>query len=110
MEDVLINFKTAKLAEEKGFDFDYIVNNELTIHSLITQSLLQKWLREVHNIVVLIHQYSDTKRYFYLTNEEYNFECDWNKLSYETYEEALEIGLRENLKLIKQYEYVKEKI
>ena len=78
-----------------------------------TQSLLQRWLREVHNIYV--ESYHDltsdgTKIQFYTSwgflqqkdkngnrnvngwYDEYN---DWK-----TYEEALEIGLQEGLKLL----------
>ena len=85
----------------------------LETFSAPTQSLLQRWLREVHNIYV--ESYHDltsdgTKIQFYTSwgflqqkdkngnqnvngwYDEYN---DW-----ETYEEALEIGLQEALKLI----------
>jgi hypothetical protein len=70
-----------------------------------TQSLLQKWLREVHNI----HVYADcnhsgwfwnvektngtTIKYFEMLNNESGH--------YNTHEEALETGLQEALKLIK---------
>ena len=86
----------------------------LETFSAPTQSLLQRWLREVHNIYV--ESYHDltsdgTKIQFYTSwgflqqkdkngnrnvngwYDEYN---DWK-----TYEEALEIGLQEALKLIK---------
>ena len=85
----------------------------LETFSAPTQSLLQRWLREVHNIYV--ESYHDltsdgTKIQFYTSwgflqqkdkngnqnvngwYDEYN---DW-----ETYEEALEVGLQEALKLI----------
>ena len=130
MEDTLINFETAKLAKEKGVKLDInglywedgsydsgenaLVYEEFQdVMSAPTQSLLQKWLREVHNIYV--ESYHDltsdgTKIQFYTSwgflqqkdkngnrnvngwYDEYN---DWK-----TYEEALEIGLQEALKLI----------
>ena len=148
MKEQLINFETAKLAKEKGFNVetlhfycknrtcDYIktpykysfevnANQETLINGEIdnfgygitwsapTQSLLQKWLRDVHNIYV--ESYHDltsdgTKIQFYTSwgflqqkdkngnrnvngwYDEYN---DWK-----TYEEALEIGLQEGLKLL----------
>ena len=85
----------------------------LETFSAPTQSLLQRWLREVHNIYV--ESYHDltsdgTKIQFYTSwgflqqkdkngnqnvngwYDEYN---DWK-----TYEEALEIGLQEGLKLL----------
>ena len=131
MEEQLISFETAKLAKEKGFNIDclhfYCINSTCNYTekpyeysfkvnanrpnknnfgyggttSAPTQSLLQRWLREVHDIIVLIHQYTETKTYFYLINQEYDFEYDNNKLNCKTYEEALEIGLQEALKLIK---------
>lgn len=107
-------FKIAKLAEEKGFKpktFTTGFTNKYLLggkNVMITDMCiylwmceLQKWLREVHDIVVLIHQYTETSMYFYLIDQEYDFEYDNNKLNCETYEEALEIGLQESLKLIK---------
>ena len=141
MQEDLISFETAKLAKEKGFDWDCVnyfqdshragvhkinnINNKIIdeLHqedkyciiffATPTQSLLQKWLREVHNIYV--ESYHDltsdgTKIQFYTSwgflqqkdkngnrnvngwYDEYN---DWK-----TYEEALEIGLQEGLKLL----------
>ena len=120
MEDTLINFETAKLAKEKGFDFIYIIDNELTKHSLITQSLLAKWLREVHNcfIDILPHIDGDSKNkqwknkedVFWTVEVDYygkNFEinltnnADFTQHFNKSYEEALEMGLYQALKLIK---------
>ena len=76
MEDTLINFETAKLAKEKGFDekvyreydksgylrctsksadvvlgpYDELLKS--TEYPAPTQSLLQQWLREKHQIIV----------------------------------------------------------
>lgn len=75
MEDVLITLETAKLAKEKGFDL--ITNNIYMINfttevimeninylkhsdgnnpfvSAPTQSLLHKWLKELHDIYIVI--------------------------------------------------------
>ena len=115
MEEELISFETAKLAKEKGFDFIYIIDNELTNHSLITQSLLAKWLREVHNIEVLINRIPPEavladknkgknilKNYnCYIWNLNSNPRIANNGTFLDIYEEALEIGLQEALKLIK---------
>ncbi len=127
MEDTLISFETAKLAKEKGFNFIYIIDNELTKHSLITQSLLAKWLREVHNIIIdvkldffnsynkesikyypIFYTYSDSKKRFWLYTDYINSdECTeeiQDKMpifqKYSTWEEALEIGLYQALLLI----------
>lgn len=70
-------------------------------YSAPTQSLLQRWLREVHNIHIWIEYYTDLKVYDYrlvssLIEEDTNNDED----VFETHEEALEIGLQEALKLL----------
>lgn len=72
-----------------------------------TQSLLQKWLREKHytNIVITLDSYRSYKMMLYvcrprMSNVQEHF-INW-ELSYYTYEEALEKGLQEALKLIKE--------
>jgi hypothetical protein len=81
-----------------------------------TQSLLQKWLREVHNtdVVIAPERYKDGVNYIVQaqkwdlgSDEEFNpnFTVDgsyWfnDNGEYPTYEEALEKGLEEGLKLI----------
>jgi len=110
MIEPLINFETAKLAKEKGCDLPlYILedhNNGADI--LCTQSLLQKWLREKHDI----HIYVDTTPTFdsihpkkWRASIKYCFQpFKWTTGKYvikDTYEEVLETGLQEALKLIK---------
>ena len=74
MTDELIQFETAKLAKEKGFDlmheckdgfhpdtgevlsptfWDYVLGDKRLV-GRPTQSLLQKWLREVHELDIEI--------------------------------------------------------
>jgi len=67
-----------------------------------TQSELQKWLREKHNIIVLVDIFPTPQNY-----QEFKYSVSNNILPcgittdlYDTYEEALEIGLQEALKLI----------
>lgn len=114
MEKQLIDFETAKLAYEKGFKIhqsDYFNNKSLNVKDLYcyqrpTQSFLQKWLREIHNI----HVYPILS---YTNNQKYTIELRYNfnkiktsqtglteKPYYNTYEEALKNGLFEALKLI----------
>ncbi len=64
-------------------------------YTLPTQSLLQKWLREEHDIKIIppVH-YS---RFGYSCNIIYNEDTKF----FETYEEALEIELQEALRKIK---------
>ena len=66
-----------------------------------TQSLLSKWLREKHNIIVLV-DYEGIDGYYYkfYSYKEGNKNYDASDKNYNTYEEAYEIGLQEALKLI----------
>jgi hypothetical protein len=75
-------------------------DDTLCVHCFLapTQSLLQKWLREVHGIDLWCERFS--------TNERWIWQCpkvNRERLegSYDTYEQALEKGLQEALKLIK---------
>ena len=119
LKEKLISFETAKLAKEKGFHISsrgegmgkrVFINGELVnaifsskdhIHAP-TQSLLQKWLREVHEISIKIDDYYTNSRVRF----DYNV-CELGSQEdnpvgiFETYEEALETGLQEALKLIK---------
>ena len=67
-----------------------------------TQSLLSKWLREKHNIIVLV-DYEGIDgyyyKYYYYINEVKKYNA--SDKNYITFEEAYEIGLQEVLKLIK---------
>lgn len=139
MKEQLISFETAKLAKERGFKWNtldsfykltfeetwkpnlrdrlgnfidwntesYGVSKNIT--SRPTQSLLQKWLREVHNIdiqilrnkpgyseyKVEIYKINNSNQYIYLLIKDEEF-IKW----FYTYEEALEVALQEALKLI----------
>lgn len=119
MEEQLVSYKTVLLAKKKGIDFrDKIFPRVCfkagTYHAYITQALLQKYLREVHNILVDVVAFYDNdklplskdnlqkpKGYFYWDyyNETFTEE---NAIKFDTYEKALEYGLQEALKLIKK--------
>ena len=128
MKEDFITFETAKLAKEKGFNYNcycgYDKNGETyrphywemscdtnmlviresdldedVICLAPTQSLLQRWLRVEHklDVIVSVVYTGDGKRYH----------CDlfttyMSSLPsiFDTYEEALEEGLQEALKLI----------
>ena len=74
------------------------LNAKLYRCSAPTQSLLQKWLREKHNIHLIAYKNINIDGYdwCYITTDGIT-----NINSYKTYEEALEAGLQEALKLIK---------
>lgn len=123
MEDKLVEFETAKLAKEVGFDelcstwFDKNGRSEeytvlgknsqgmIAFYTRPTQSLLQRWLREVHNIIIVIY-YEDNTWCTEISNLPYNFADHDIFGGNATYEEALEVGLAYGLEklfnLIKQ--------
>lgn len=125
MKEQLISFKTAKLAKENGFNLnDYLLISDEVLGFKsnynpkasqcwfldITQSLLQKWLRDIHLLEIHIEPAWDslakTKRLYapwvcYTKEEEaLGLEKEEPKF-FDTYEEALESALVEALNLIK---------
>ena len=88
MQEELISYETAKLAKEKGFDWEccYVIhsggslepqsrhgkpikNSQLVLHFVTspTQSLLQKWLRERSEgrILVFVMPVDDWNHFYY---------------------------------------------
>ena len=123
MKEQLITFETAKLAKKKGFDIPvhYFVSDvsgysanmnavqdfnkeQASFYSAPTQSLLQKWLREKHNCVVFTKPWIGAN--FFISSDTFYSEIYLNQYRKgeteleDTYEEALEKGLQEALKLI----------
>ena len=125
MKDELVKFETAKLAKEKRFDviqrfgveaslydnkgkhtyyanygFMYSGLNEGYI-SAPTQSLLQRWLREEHNIHIVIRRgWGKPIWYDYVIETTTDAFLTFENQSWSTYEEALEEGLKQALELI----------
>lgn len=64
-----------------------------------TQSLLQKWCREVHGIDVFIQKSPNGKLYDWYLEDEYGHYLEATE-AFDTYEEALEAGLFEALTLL----------
>lgn len=121
MKELLITFETATLAKEKGFEiktkhwYDQIeVLNPVrgprgamcydNVGYAPTQSLLQKWLREVHKLIVnvgYVWEYDSTPYTFFIYNEGHSSPINSWVHDYTSYEQALEKGLQEALKEIK---------
>lgn len=131
MQEQLISLETAKLACEKGFteNVDFCYDSEEKniedpyVHNIgdlsgddelyaPTQSLLQKWLREVHNTHIQVYT---MERWLETNNNmEIYFEVNLkignnlngisnvksNMLEFNYYEEALEAGLQTALNLL----------
>ena len=93
-------------------DHSDLYNENYTCYAAPTQSLLQKWLREKHNIFIQItHHYGDTHKgedaglafhyeIYKLGDSSSEFLDSFYTL---TYEEAIEDGLQESLKQIKSW-------
>jgi hypothetical protein len=101
-----------KLAREKGFDFDVFsfgeenekgettilsTSNDETIRYL-WMCELQKWLRDKHNMYLI--PYPDASEQLYMYDLWGNDIETCIGRDFDTYEEALESGLTEALKLI----------
>jgi len=109
MKEELVKFETAVLAKEKGFEsykncitFPSTIKDFKKSNLAVTQSLLQKWLREIHNIdIMIIPKYKDLGKFYGCILEVDNKKTISNLGSnFKNYEEALEKGLLEGLKLI----------
>lgn len=122
MKEQLILFETAKLAKEKGFiqkgiypkwrvsnkTLVDLTNGDEIYYSAPTQSLLQKWLREKHNIFLWVFPQENKDIFGWEIDENYlgkweelpDGEYDLMEYDFKSYEEALEKGLQEALKLI----------
>lgn len=86
---------------EEGLD-NYITKENIdTTYLAATQSFLQKWLREKHKINISMINGSNTfNLYYYEINMLNKFPIKGDGSKNYTYEEALEEGLCEALKLI----------
>lgn len=118
----IISLETAILAKEKGFqeeELHYYFNGELMQHpnrlyynynqdnppltqySAPYQSFLQKWLREEHQLFIEIYMFDPARIDYFSVRIIRNKRYDLNlQYPYESYEDALEAGLLEALKLI----------
>jgi len=108
MKEELISWKTAKLGESIGYPFK-------TIPNVPTQSLLQRWLREVHKIEIDIRPCFTCYDIDVWKNKGYDDEKDLDddrdyKGTFNTYESALEQGLYEALKLVVKNERSSNKL
>ena len=94
MAEELVTLETAKLLKEKGM---------FTCIEFPPQSIAQKWLRETKNLHIEIsYMYGNYWIYDILTipNHDLVVLSDRPIVRYNIYEEALEAGLQEALKLI----------
>lgn len=124
IKEQIISFDTAKLAKEKNFRVKtkkfYHLNNKIDglpfkpfggCVAAPTQSLLQRWLRDIHQTdITVITEWKPTGRSYrvglsyvgkfakidiWFSRDQYEI-----PISYNSYEEALEVGLIEGLNKI----------
>lgn len=120
MEEQLIALETAKLAKEKGYrnenlawhgiDKDgvyFSMNKEFAFgeegYNIPTQSLLQKYLRDIHNIHIEIFHWTEQPVEDTIWPHSFQPFVDGDALDafiYDNYEKALEAGLVTALNLI----------
>ena len=109
MTEELVTLETAKLLKEKGFLQRKYFINVSTLHncykylSVPPQSVVQRWLRETKDLHIEIsYMYENYWIYDILTipNHDLVGLSDRPIIHYKSYEEALEAGLQEALKLI----------
>ncbi len=106
MNEELISLETSWLAKEKGYKTIIFYSNG-DVAKTISQSLLQRWLREVHSIIIEIQLDRTTYPKYCFDIYVYSDFGNYEKVEikefylYKSYEEALEQGLLKGLKLIK---------
>lgn len=117
MEEQLITFDTAKLAEEKGFpqlkqglyftkDKEHCLvgwgfkSDDFAVYSAPTQSLLQKWIREVRGVHIEIHR-NASGYYWSMCKADAGTDLGWSDVSgpnpggsWDEFEDALENALQ----------------
>lgn len=109
MKEEFVTLETAKLLKEKGFPQRKYFINVSTLHNCYKylseppQSVAQRWLRETKDLHIEIC-YSDKLFWHYeilsVSNHVSVGLANRPTIHYNTYEEALEAGIQEALKLI----------
>lgn len=108
MKEQLVSLETAELAKKKGYKIDdlFVITNGIKKNiykNPPTQSLLQKWLREIHGLHIDFHNDLNedlAKIIYYISVSDVSGELVDIKPIFDNYEEALEAGLLAALNLI----------
>jgi len=123
IEESFVSFDTAKLLKEAGFDVPCSTryterstvwgsyepenfNGNDDEYSRPTQALAARWLRKVHGIHIFSNYFFEDETWFYvivdLKESDEVRAIHPNIRSYQSSEEALEAGLQEAIKLMKE--------
>lgn len=120
IHDEIVTYEVAKLAKKKGFPLQKVIKQDgraffyelpqshpdwanCDAWYLPTQSLLQRWLREEKKISVEVSWFEVGKKYFWVAKDMNNHDVFKPKTTkcmtfYDTWEQALESGLKYALK------------
>lgn len=121
IKEQFVSFETSKMLKEAGFNeqcrynydnvggFRWLKIGESTPKGWVpcpTQALAAKWLREVHKLHVFAkrtYEYALDKFSwgYYIQSSNYEY-CKNFEIGFDEYEQAMEDGLREAIKLIKK--------
>ena len=97
------NYRNSEL---ESYNKSYLECNDdeyVCIYTAPAQSLLAKWLREEHHLIVIVayqYEYDSTPYSYWIYKENNSLPLNQWINDLKTYEEALEAGLQEALKLI----------
>lgn len=125
IEEQFVSFDTARMLKEAGFDVPCFnqytergtiwhcdcpenFNKSQCVTSCPTQALAARWLREAHHINVYAcfdYEKFDERKWFFtrehtMVNDDSAVYCSIT--NYNSYEEALEAGLKHGLELLKK--------
>lgn len=123
IEESYVSFETAKMLKEAGFDvpctsqysegkiiwnvgYPDNFNQDEFGYSRPTQALAARWLREVHKLHVFakrIYEYALDKFSwgYYIQSSNYEY-CKNFEVGFDSYEEAMEAGLKHGLESVKK--------
>ena len=125
IEEQFVSFDTAKMLKEARFreltkthysnigqvwetalPADYNDDFNCNTCNRPTQALAARWLREVHHYAVCVWYSAEHEKWFYahgnLDNMMFDEEYSISDFIYDSYEQALEAGLKHCLELIKK--------
>lgn len=122
IEEQFVSLDTAKMLKEAGFDVpctSQYTENEFAwenlrktdfnkngyVFSRPTQALAARWLREVHNIMIVPFFDDYMGKWYYVIDgvkKQSVIKCVQSASDYDNYEEAIEAGLKHGLELVKK--------
>lgn len=99
-----VSFDTARMLKEAGFEAEcgFIVDDDGRKLYRPTQALAARWLREVHHILIMLNPTLDGWIFDLFNLKGHHYILCNQDANADSYEQAMEAGLREAIKLIKK--------